>query len=229
MQSDDPQRLQKYLAQLGYGSRREIETWITQGLINVNGKTAELGTKVCSKDHIKIDGKIVTVKHKSTRNIMYHKPVGEICTRKDEQSRPTIFEKLPKLSGQKWIAVGRLDINSSGLILLTTDGEQANKLMHPSANLEREYLVRVLGEISASKLNSLKKLFKKIEITNGTGANVWYKVVLTTGKNREVRNIFADEGLTVNRLIRTRYGKIKLPKSLKPGAFKELENISNAE
>ncbi len=229
------ERLQKVLAQRGMGSRRTIETWIAQGKVLVNGKPAALGAKVTAADSISIDGRVLpselqpsSPKH---RLILYNKPVGEICTRSDPQGRATVFAALPKLVGQRWVAVGRLDINSSGLILFTTDGELANKLMHPSANLEREYAVRVLGTVSKEILckitsgvtldDGTKAKFTKVEFVGGSGANSWYRVTLKEGRYREVRRIWETQGTKVNRLIRIRYGEYKLPKGLSEGQYVE--------
>ena len=230
------ERLQKVLAQRGFGSRREIEGWITDGKILVNGTPAVLGTKVSDQDTISINGRVIpkTPTIISTqRLILYHKPVGEICTRNDPERRPTVFASLPKLREQRWVAVGRLDINSSGLILFTTDGELANQLMHPSANLEREYAVRVLGTVTKEILQNLtngvilddgtEAKFSSVTFAGGSGANSWYNVILNEGRYREVRRIWESQGIAVNRLIRIRYGDIKLPKELASGKFLELD------
>ena len=231
------QRLQKVLAQLGLGSRREIEGWIEAGKVQVNGETAVLGCKVVARDIISVNGRVISqntqagpAKH---RFILYHKPVGEICTRSDPEARATVFASLPKLVKQRWVAVGRLDINSSGIILFTTDGELANKLMHPSANLEREYAVRVLGTVTNAMLKNMstgvtlddgnKAKFTQIKFSGGSGANSWYHVVLTEGRYREVRRIWDTQGIKVNRLIRIRYGDYKLPRDLAPGQYLELD------
>lgn len=231
-----PQRLQKVLAQRGVGSRREIESWIEAGKIQVNGKTAVLGTKVLPHDSITISGRVVpgtvpdSVKH---RVILYNKPIGEICTRSDPEGRITVFSHLPKLSNQRWISVGRLDINSSGLILFTTDGELAHRLMHPAANIEREYAVRVLGTVTKE---TIKKFINGVTLDDGTtakfhavtfvgggGANSWYNVTLTQGRYREVRRIWESQGLKVSRLIRIRFGSVILPRDLPEGKFIDLE------
>lgn len=228
-----PQRLQKFLAHQGVGSRREIEAWIAAGLIQVNGATAILGTKVTAQDAITIKGQPLKTKAPKQRVILYNKPVGQICTRLDPQNRPTVFSALPPLDNQRWIGIGRLDINSSGLILFTTDGELAHTLMHPRYNLEREYAVRILGKVTKEMQNKLLKgvtlddgtsaNFASIEFVGGKGANSWYNVILKQGRYREVRRIWETQGVQVSRLIRIRYGTIKLPRDLAEGDFQELE------
>jgi 23S rRNA pseudouridine2605 synthase len=231
------QRLQKVLAQRGFGSRREIEGWIVAGKVLVNGKVAELGCKVGESDVLTVNGRVLSNLKKpilaQQRLILYHKPVGEICTRNDPEGRPTVFGSLPKLSGQRWVTVGRLDINSSGLLLMTTDGELANKLMHPSANLEREYAVRVLGQVTEEILSNLntgvilddgsEAKFNSVKFVGGSGVNSWYNVILKEGRYREVRRIWETQGIKVNRLIRIRYGSFKLPKDLEAGKYLELD------
>lgn len=236
---EEQERLQKVLAQRGYGSRREIEAWIAAGQIEVNGEVATLGCKVSAKDQISLNGKLLRQKISlqgagNERIILYYKPEGEICTRSDPQGRETVFSALPRLSGQRWVGIGRLDINSSGLMLFTTDGELAHKLMHPSANIEREYSVRVLGKVTKEIQQTLlkgvlldpdkpKAKFKKIEFVGGTGANVWYNVTLTEGRYREVRRLWESQDVAVSRLIRIRFGDIKLPTDLVSGRFIDLD------
>jgi len=226
-------RLQKYLAALGIGSRRKIETWIAEGRVRVNGRIAILGDHVNMHSHISIDGKPVKLKPaaKKRRVLLYNKFEGEISTRSDPQRRPTVFRKLPKLKGERWVAVGRLDINTSGLILFTTDGLLANKLMHPRQELEREYLCRVYGKVSTQSIEQLQKgitldsysvHFYSIRRQLGGGSNTWYSVVVREGKYREVRRMWAAVGCKVSRLIRIRYGNIELPKYLKQGQWIEL-------
>ncbi len=231
-----PQRLQKVLAQRGVGSRREVESWIEAGRVQVNGKTAVLGTKVLPHDKITISGQDVpdaapaSIKH---RIILYNKPVGEICTRSDPEGRITVFSQLPKLHNQRWISVGRLDINSSGLILFTTDGELAHRLMHPSANIEREYAVRVLGAVTKETIDRFLSgvtlddgttaKFTAVTFVGGGGANSWYNVTLTQGRYREVRRIWESQGLKVSRLIRIRFGSVALPRDLSEGKFIDLD------
>ena len=239
--SSKAERLQKVLARAGYGSRREIESWITQGRVKVNDKQAELGQLFQRGDKVQVNGKLVPparLKSKEIKVIVYHKPVGELTTRSDPEGRKTIFDNLPRLHGGRWVAIGRLDINTSGLLLLTTDGELANQLMHPSNEIEREYAVRVLGEVTPEILAALRKgvlledglaKFDNIYDKGGQGANHWYHVVLKEGKNREVRRLWESQGVTVSRLMRVRYGNISLEKSLRMGHTRELskEEIEN--
>ncbi|MDA1107747.1 MAG: 23S rRNA pseudouridine(2605) synthase RluB [Proteobacteria bacterium] len=229
------EKLQKVLARAGYGSRREIEGWIKAGRVTLNGVPASLGDRADAQDKILIDGQPVP-QHKlgagKCRVLVYHKPEGEICTRDDPEQRKTIFERLPVLRAGRWIAIGRLDINTSGLILLTTDGDLAHRLMHPSRAVEREYAVRVLGEVDAAMLTRLKKgvmledgdaHFDTITDAGGDGANHWYHVVLKEGRKHEVRRLWESQGVTVSRLIRIRYGAIELGRTLRRGQSKELE------
>jgi 23S rRNA pseudouridine2605 synthase len=228
------ERLQKWLAGLGLGSRREIERWISEGRITVDGELAELGLKVDGTERIQVDGKLVRApKHEQkARTLIYHKPPGEICTRSDPQGRRTVFQSLPKVLGGRWISVGRLDFQTTGLLMLTTDGELAHRLMHPSAQLQREYVVRALGELSDEQLAQLKKgvqledgtaKFNSIELTSGEGANKSYLVTVSEGRNRIVRRLFEKVGCRVNRLMRVRFGPIKLPRGLRPGKYQELD------
>lgn len=227
------EKLQKVLARAGFGSRREMERWIEAGRVRINDRPAQLGDRVEAGDSLRVDGRPVARKslEPSRRIIAYHKPVGEVCTRNDPEGRPTIFDKLPKLRGERWIAVGRLDINTCGLILLTTDGELANRLMHPSSELEREYAVRILGEADADTLKRLTSgveledgmaRFERVVDGGGEGANRWYHVVLREGRKREVRRLWESQGFTVSRLIRVGYGPIKLERGLRPGQCTEL-------
>lgn len=229
-----PERLQKVLAQLGVASRRKVEEWIREGRISINGAKAQLGDKVTLNDKIKVDNKLVSLnplKSFKTRVLLYHKPVGEICAQTDPEGRPTIYENLPKLNKSKWISIGRLDFNTSGLLILTNDGQLANNYMHPKFELEREYAVRVLGEVSNEKLTALLQgvtledgpaHFKSIQVKGGTGRNQWYYVVVTEGRNRIVRRLFESQNIAVNRLVRVGFDKIALPEDLKPGRFVEL-------
>lgn len=229
------ERVQKILSRMGFGSRREIERWIEQGRIKINGKLCELGDKVKSGDWVHVNGKRIIVrteKQEPTRVIMYHKPVGEVCTRKDPEQRPTVFEHLPKAGRSRWISIGRLDINTSGLLLFTNNGELANRLMHPSNEVEREYAVRVKGAITNDMLRQLTTNvmledgpahFDDIVDGGGEGQNRWYYVVIREGRQREVRRLWEHFGLQVSRLMRVRYGNIILPKSLRKGRIKELE------
>ena len=228
------EKLQKVLARAGFGSRREIERWISEGRIKLKGKVATLGDRMELDDRIEVDGKRIhpgKLKDKRTRVLVYHKPAGKVCTRNDPEKRPTIFEDLPPLAGGRWISVGRLDINSSGLLLFTNYGELANKLMHPSSEIEREYAVRVNGEVTD---DIVKRLLKGVELedgflkfdsitdSGGQGANHWYNVILKEGKNREVRRLWQSQDVRVSRLIRVRYGNLSLPRTLKLGRKVEL-------
>lgn len=230
---DRKERVQKILAQRGVGSRRQIEAWISQGVVLINNKPAVLGSKAAPTDHIQIHGRVIPPVLQTQRLLLYNKPIGEICTRSDPQGRPTVFSNLPKLNGQRWVAVGRLDINSGGLIIFTTDGELANELMHPKAKIEREYAVRVLGTVTDKILQRVVKgvtlddgtraKFNTIKFAGGEGANSWYSVTLQQGRYREVRRIWEAVGLRVSRLLRIRYGDFSLPRDLAPGNYVEVE------
>lgn len=226
--------MQKALASGGYGSRRQIEEWIRAGRVTVNGKVATLGVSVRSTDKIVLDGKLVSKTRLASaepRVIMYHKPAGEVCTRNDPEGRPTVFESLPKIGTGRWVVIGRLDFMTTGLLLFTTDGELANKLMHPSGEVEREYAVRVLGEVDLEMLSRMRKgvmledglaKFDTILQVGGEGANSWYHVILREGRNREVRRLWETQGVKVSRLTRVRFGAITLPRSLRAGKWREL-------
>ena len=212
------------------GSRREIERWIEAGRVTLNGQVAKLGDRAGPSDSIAVDGEPVRVASASkARVLLYHKPVGELVTRKDPEGRATVFARLPP---GRWIAVGRLDLNSSGLLLLTDSGELANRLMHPRYGLEREYLARVRGELNADErqrllegvpLDGVPARFERIESQReGRGSNRWYRVVLQEGRNREVRRLFEALGHPVSRLSRVRYGPVQLPPDLAPGEWREL-------
>ncbi|ABG41334.1 23S rRNA pseudouridine(2605) synthase RluB [Paraglaciecola mesophila] len=229
------EKLQKVLANAGVGSRREMEKWIASGRISVNGKVATLGDRVEPLDQLRVDGNLITAAAKSTicRVLMYNKPEGELCSRKDPQGRPTVFDRLPKIQNGRWIAVGRLDINTSGLLLFTNDGELANRLMHPKHEIEREYAVRVFGEVDDDMIKRLKKgveledgVSKFTEVRKRPGddesLNSWYNVSLSEGKNREVRRLWESQGLQVSRLIRVRYGTLNLQNRLPQGGWIEL-------
>lgn len=229
----EPERLQKVLARLGIGSRREIEEWVVAGRITVNGEPAELGQKIGPGDRVKLNGKLLSVRFaaRAPRVLIYHKPEGEIVSREDPEGRPTVFERLPLLRKGRWIAVGRLDFNTSGLLLFTNDGALANRLMHPRYELEREYAVRLLGELAEEQIESLKTgiqledglaRFTSLTDQGGEGANHWYKVTLSEGRNREVRRMFEAIGLTVSRLMRVRYGPVTLSSRLKRGMWMEM-------
>ncbi len=238
-------KLQKLLAHAGYGSRREIETWISLGRVTVNGKRAKLGDRAGSHDRLLLDGKLLNLRPQHTQQIkvlIYHKPEGQICTRKDPKGRPTIFDDLPAIPNGRWVSVGRLDINTSGLILLTNNGDLANKLMHPSTGVEREYLVRIRGRASDETINTLTRKgvmidgkaarFESIVAADlaEEGTNHWYKVIIKEGRYREVRRIWDEVGHTVSRLKRIRYGTVKLTRDVKLGqntkmAPKQLEKL----
>ena len=227
------EKLQKVLARTGLGSRREMERWIDDGRVTVNGKPATLGDRVVERDRIAVDGKpLDRSPANETRCILYHKPTGEVCSRKDPQGRRTVFERLPRLKAGRWISIGRLDYNTSGLLLFTTDGELANTLMHPSSNIEREYMVRVMGEWNEDMLKRLLEgvmledgmaRFTDIQDGGGDGINHWFYVVIMEGRNREVRRLWESQGLTVSRLKRVRYGDVFIPSKVKQGQWVELE------
>lgn len=229
----DGEKLQKVLARTGLGSRREMERWIEEGRIAVNGRQAKLGDRVDDEARIAIDGKTLNrAPAEETRCILYHKPTGEVCSRKDPQGRRTVFQRLPRLKAGRWISIGRLDYNTSGLLLFTTDGELANGLMHPSSNIEREYMVRVMGEVRQEQLDALLEgvmlddgvaRFTDIQDGGGDGINHWYYVVIMEGRNREVRRLWESQGLTVSRLKRVRYGEVFIPSRVKQGQWAELE------
>jgi len=230
------ERLQKVLSQAGLGSRREMERWIESGLIHVNGVLATIGNSVTADDKISVKGKIIDNPLKlesNTRILLYHKPVGEISSKNDPKHNKTVFDNLPHLRQGRWVQVGRLDINTSGLLMFTNNGELANRLMHPKYEMEREYAVRVRGEVSPEVIRLLLKgvlledgpaKFKKIEFRGGEGTNSWYHVVLSEGRNREVRRLWQSQSVDVSRLIRIRYGKTYLPRSLSRGDFVELSH-----
>lgn len=228
------ERLQKVLANMGLGSRRTMEDWIREGRISVDGKVAILGTTVNGSEKILVDGKLLKIDDTPfvRRIIAYYKPVGEVTTRNDPEGRKTVFDSLPPIKNGRWISIGRLDINTQGLLLLTNDGEFANKMMHPSSEIEREYAVRVLGTLTEEMVTAMKtgvefedgiSKFDDILYSGGEGANIWYHVILKGGKNREVRRLWESQGLTVSRLIRVRYGSYTLPKSLSAGRSIDLD------
>lgn len=231
------ERLQKVLAQQGLGSRREIEGWIEAGRVVVNGKIATLGVKVTEKDKIIVDGKPVKLQEREEfipRVIMLNKAEGQICSRNDPEHKRSVFDQLPKIHPGRWVMVGRLDINTTGLLLFTNDGELANRLMHPSYEIDREYAVRVLGEVKPEHLKNLTRgveledglaKFDQIVDAGGTGSNHWYHVMLQEGKNREVRRLWESQDLQVSRLTRIRYGCITLPRDLPRGAWRELDQV----
>ncbi len=228
------ERLQKILSQAGLGSRREMERWIEGGLVYVNGAQAKLGDSAAADDKITVKGREIdnplAVKQ-SVRILLYNKPTGEISSRHDPKHAKTVFDNIPYLKQGRWVQVGRLDINTSGLLVFTNNGELANRLMHPKHEIEREYAVRVHGQVSPDTITILQKgvqlddgpaKFKRIEFRGGEGANSWYHVVLSEGRNREVRRLWESQGMEISRLIRIRYGKLYMPRSLARGEFVEL-------
>lgn len=230
------ERLQKALAFTGYGSRRDMEAAIEAGRVSINGKIAQLGEKVHPGDEVRFDGKRVQLKWQDRlpRIVIYHKQEGEMVTRDDPEGRITVFDRLPRIDNSKWIAIGRLDFNTSGLLIFTTSGDLANKMMHPRFEVEREYAVRVLGELTDEQKKQLlagieledgPAHFKRIVDVGGEGSNHWYRVILREGRNREVRRMFEHFGLTVSRLMRVRFGAFELPSRLKRGQFYELTEI----
>ena len=227
------ERIQKLLSLTGVASRREAERWIADGRVTVNGERAKLGDRAGRNDDIRVDGRAVSVEEAgvNTRVIAYNKPVGEVCTRDDPEGRPTVFDHLPKTKNERWINVGRLDINTSGLLLFTTDGELANKLMHPSSGVDREYAVRVRGDVDQDMINRLKEgvlledgmaSFTDVRYFDGEGQNKWYHVVLMEGRNREARRLWESQEITVSRLKRVRYGCIFMPANVPVGTWVEL-------
>lgn len=228
------EKLQKVLARAGFGSRRELEEWISAGRVKVNDKIAKLGDRVSERDKVTVDGKRLAPREQTAQQhpvLMYNKPLGEICTRNDPEGRPTVFDHLPRITHARWVAVGRLDINTTGLLLFTTDGELANKLMHPSTQIQREYMVRVMGEVTPGILENLTTgvpledgvaRFDNVRHGGGDGVNQWYYVVLEEGRNREVRRLWESQGLKVSRLKRVRYGSLVLPSFVKMGKYVEL-------
>jgi len=231
---DDAPKLHKVLADSGLGSRRDMEELIVAGRVSVNGEPAHIGQRILPTDQVRINGKLLQrkVSKKPPRVLVYHKPAGEIVSHNDPEGRPSVFDRLPNMKAAKWLAVGRLDFNTEGLLLFTTSGDLANRLMHPRYNIEREYAVRTLGELEQGmrqkllhgvELDDGVAQFSKIADGGGEGVNKWYRVTIGEGRNREVRRMFEAIGLTVSRLIRTRYGVMTLPQGLKRGRWEELE------
>ena len=234
------ERLQKLLAGAGHGSRRGIEEWIRAGRVTINSRVAALGDRATGSDRICLDGKQLDLggSAAAVEVLLYHKPVGEVTTRNDPQDRPTVFERLPEPASGRWIVVGRLDVNTSGLLLFTNDGELAHRLMHPSSEVRREYLVRLRGTPPADVLDRLRRgveledgraNFDSLEPESTEGSHSWYRVALHEGRNREVRRLFEHEGFIVSRLTRIRYGSVELPRDLRGGAFKQLDAAAIAE
>ena len=230
------EKVQKILARAGYGSRRELERWIIDGRITINGKTASIGDRAFSEDSILVDGKAVRLIEKQrVRVILYNKPQGEVCTRSDPEGRKTVFDSLPAMKGERWIAVGRLDVSTTGLLLFTNNGDLANKLMHPSSEIDREYMVRIHGVVDESMLKRLREgvllddgiaKFSDIVVGERIGTNGWYAVALTEGRNREVRRLWESQNVQVNRLKRVRFGPIFLPSFVRKGQWIELDEVS---
>ncbi len=229
----EPQKLHKMLAQSGLGSRRELEEWIVAGRVSVNGKPAHVGQRIGPQDRIRVNGKPVNLKFaaRTPRVLLYHKQDGEIVSRDDPEGRPSVFDKLPRIGGGRWINVGRLDFNTEGLLMFTSNGELANKLMHPRYEIEREYAVRIIGELRPEQEQALREgvdladgeaHFNSLQSRGGEGTNRWYHVTLNEGRNREVRRLFEAVGITVSRLIRIRFGPVCLPPRLRRGMFQEL-------
>ncbi len=229
------EKIQKVLANAGLASRRQIETWIQEGRIHVDGKIAKLGDRIDITAKVRVDGRDVPLMKSAaqkTRVLLYHKPEGEICSRNDPEKRPTVFDRLPLLRNGRWISVGRLDFNTSGVLLLTNNGELAHQLMHPSKEIEREYAVRVQGQVSPEMIKNLKDgvpldgipaHFDKITDAGGEGSNHWYHVLVKEGRNRVVRKLWESQGVKVSRLIRIRFDSITLPRFLRRGRWMELE------
>lgn len=225
------EKIQKVLARVGLGSRRQIEQWILNKRIIVNNKVAAIGDRITPSCQVKLDGNIVDISHKpeTDRILIYNKPLGEICTRYDPEGRANVFENLPSLTSRKrWVMVGRLDINSQGLLLFTTNGDYANKLMHPSHKIARRYKVRAYGEISQAQIRKLTEgvmledgmaRFDKIKLVRKLGNNSWYDISITSGKNRIIRRMLASQNLSVNKLIRVSYGSYALPSELKQSNY----------
>jgi len=231
---DDAPKLHKVLAEAGLGSRRDMEELIIAGRVSVNGEPAHIGQRILPADQVRINGKLIQrkVSKRPPRVLVYHKPAGEIVSASDPEGRPSVFDRLPTMKAAKWLAVGRLDFNTEGLLLFTTSGDLANRLMHPRYGIDREYAVRTLGELEEGmrqkllagvELDDGLAQFSRIADGGGEGANKWYRVTISEGRNREVRRMFEAVGLTVSRLIRTRYGTLTLPRGLKRGRWEEMD------
>lgn len=234
------ERLQKWLAATGIGSRRQIEEWIAAGRVSVDGKPAALGHKVSGRERISVDGRLVRARavQQEPRVLVYHKPVGEVCTRSDPEGRPTVFDRLPKLRDGRWIVVGRLDIDTAGLLMFTNDGALAHALMHPSSELVREYAVRVRGRPREEDIAQLQAgitlddgpgRFDAVTDQGGEGSNHWYRVTVAEGRNRIVRRLWEAVGCQVSRLMRVRYGPVALPPRLMRGRYQDLDAAALAE
>ena len=226
------ERIQKYLANQGVASRREIERWVKAGEIQVDGERCVLGQSITGDEKIEIRGELLNLKSNVHRRvIMYHKLCGEIVSRSDPEDRPTVFRNLPNLQSGRWVSIGRLDVNTSGLLLFTTDGALANELMHPRNQIEREYRVRVQGKVTNEVMSNIQHgvqledgvaKLKILEVQEGKGANTWCRVVLSEGRNREIRRIWESQNLRVSRLIRIRFGSIELPRDMRLGKYIDL-------
>ena len=231
----ETEKLQKVLARAGLGSRREIESWIARGRVSVDGRRASVGDRIRGAERIRVDGKRIRLPgtDAALRVLRYHKPPGELCTRRDPEGRPTVFDALPGIADSRWVAVGRLDFNTSGLLLFTNDGDLAGRLMHPSCEVLREYAVRVReGLTSEARRRLLRGVrledgvarFDSIVDAGGGGTNRWYRVGLREGRNREVRRLLETQGVAVSRLMRVRFGPVDLPRSLSPGRYENLDS-----
>ncbi len=240
MTEPSAERLQKLLSGAGHGSRRGIEEWIREGRVTINGRVAVLGDRAVATDTICLDGRRLDLggSAEKTEVLVYHKPVGEVTTRSDPEGRPTVFERLPAPGSGRWIVVGRLDVNTSGLLLFTNDGDLAHRLMHPSTEIEREYRVRLRGKPAPEVLDRLKRgvlledgpaRFDRIEEESSEGSHSWFRVCLHEGRNREVRRLFEHEGFVVSRLTRIRYGCVTLPVDLRACGTKALDPASVGE
>ncbi len=235
------EKLQKILARAGLGSRREMERAISSGRVAVNGKTAKLGDRVSEEDKVEYDGKKITSAYSAkqrVRVLLYNKPEGQICSRSDPEHRPTVYDNLPKIANSRWISVGRLDFNTSGLLLFTNDGELANKLMHPSSGIDREYLVRIQGQVDDEMVKRLKEgvlledgmaRFTDVKQGSQEGSNRWFYCVVMEGRNREVRRLWESQDVRVSRLKRVRYGNIFIPSHVRSGQWLELSEKEVAE
>ncbi|MCH8506515.1 MAG: 23S rRNA pseudouridine(2605) synthase RluB [Ectothiorhodospiraceae bacterium] len=235
------EKLQKVLARAGLGSRRQLEELISQGRVLVNGEPARLGDRVTGHEKIKLDGRLIPTNRLAgpdRRVLIYHKPVGEVSTRSDPEGRPTVFASLPRIGSGRWVSVGRLDVNTLGLLLFTNDGELANRLMHPRHQLLREYAVRIFGQVDQAKLQRLvsgvrledgEARFETVQPGGGDGGNQWYRGTLREGRQREVRRLWESQGVQVSRLIRVAYGPVQLPKDLARGEWRFLDREAVAE
>lgn len=234
------EKIQKILANAGLASRRQIENWLREGRIAINGEIAKLGDRITENVQVAVDGRPVKLfkrQSQKTRVLLYHKPEGEICSRADPEKRPSVFDHLPLLRNGRWISIGRLDFNTSGILLMTNNGELAHQLMHPSKQIDREYAVRIKGQVSPEMLKQLKKgvtidpkeplaHFESISDAGGEGSNHWYHVIVREGRNRVVRKLWESQGVQVSRLIRIRFGTLTLPRGLRRGKWMELEQES---